>query len=66
MGEEEREGGGQDKQTNRQMDRQTKTETKSSRDRWGGREGVGQGKKERKGEGRERQTNTNRIWRLER
>ena len=33
MGEEEREGGGQDRQTNRQMDRQTKTETKSSRDR---------------------------------
>ena len=35
MGEEEREGGGEDRQTNRQIDRQTKTktETKSSRDR---------------------------------
>ena len=30
MREEKREGGGQDRQTNRQMDRQTKTETKSS------------------------------------
>ena len=35
MGEEERERGGEDRHTNRQMDRQTKTktETKSSRDR---------------------------------
>ena len=48
------------------MGRQKKTETKSSGDRGGGREGVGQGKEERKGEGRERQTNINRIRRLER